>query len=132
MLEMLRQMTRSELAEVFAVLEEPPGPPEEVLRVLAGVPWVLRWGTGDPERALLMRAAHALGMGRELQQRRWTNTALERRVYAALCAQALDTAEGETRAALLAALVGALPESDLPGVPVKARQTAALRARLGS
>jgi hypothetical protein len=130
MLEMLRQMTRSELAEVFAVLDEAPGSPEEALRALAGMPWVFRWGPSDPERFVLVRAAQALGMGRELQQRHWTNAALERRVYAALCVQAMRSAEEETRAALLAQL-GDSPElAGVQNLPVEARQAALLRARL--
>jgi hypothetical protein len=132
MLEMLRQMTRSELAEVFALLGEPPGSPEEAIRALAGTPWVFRWGPGDPERFVLVRAAQALGMGRELQQRHWTNGTLERRVYAVLCVQALSSAESETRAVLLAQLGHGAAEADALGVPPEARQVALLRWRLGS
>jgi hypothetical protein len=132
MLDVLRQMTRTELAEVFALLGEPLGPPEEVPRALAGSPWLLRWGPGDPERFVLTRAAQALGMTRELQQRHWTTGALERRVYAALCAQALGSAEGSARAALLAQLGAAAAVSADDTLPEEARQAAALRACLGN
>src|SRR5688572_6394928 len=111
MLDVLRQMTRAELAEVFGVLEEPPGPPEEVPRALAGSFWPLRWGAGEPERFVLTRAAHALGMGREIQQKHWPLPALERRIYAALCAQALGSAEAPVRVALLAQLGARVPEA---------------------
>lgn len=130
MLDVLRQMTRAELAEVFAVLEEPPGPPEEVARVLAAAFWPLRWAAGDPERFVLTRAAQALGLARELQQRHWTNAALERRVYAALCAQAIGSADGPTRAALLAQLGVHVNEGPEGTLPEEARQAAALRACL--
>jgi len=130
MLDVLRQMTRAELAEVFGVLEEPLGPPEEVPRALAGSFWPLRWGAGDPERFVLTRAAHALGMSRELQQKHWTVAALERRIYAALCAQALGSADGPTRAALLTQLGAHVPERPGDGLPEQARQAAALRACL--
>lgn len=130
MLDVLRQMTRAELAEVFGVLDEAPGPPEEVPRALAGSFWPLRWGAGDPERFVLTRAAQALGMGREIQQKHWTIPALERRIYAALCAQALGSAEGTARAALLLQLGAYLPESTGGGLPEEARQAAALRACL--
>lgn len=132
MLDVLRQMTRAELAEVFAVVGEPLGPPEEVPRILAGAPWLLWWGPGDPERAVLMRAARALGLGHELRQNRWTTPVLERRVYVALCAQALGSADVPTRASLLARL-GALtgPPCDDPHNE-EARQVAALRACLGT
>jgi hypothetical protein len=132
MLDVLRQMTRAELAEVFALLGEPPGPPEDVLRVLAGSPWVFRWGPGDPERFVLTRAAQALGMVRELQQRHWTTVALERRVYAALCAQALGSAEGEVRAALLSQLGGPPVGPARDTLPQEAREAAALRSFLGN
>jgi hypothetical protein len=130
MLDVLRQMTRAELAEVFAVVEEPAGPPEEVPRALAASYWPLRWGAGDPERFVLVRAAHALGMGRELQQKGWTNTALERRIYAALCAQAIGSAEGTTRSALLAQLGARVAGEAGSVLPEEARQAAALRACL--
>lgn len=132
MLEMLRQMTRSELAEVFALLNEAPGSPEEALRALAGMPWVFRWGPGDPERFVLVRAAQALGMGRELQQRHWSNASLERRVYAALCVQAIGSTEAETRTALLCHLGENAADAAVLHVPMEARQAALLRARLAS
>jgi hypothetical protein len=71
-------------------------------------------------------------MGRELQQRHWTTAALERRVYGALCVQAMSSAEGETRAALLAQFGDGPPGTEARGLPVEARQAALLRARLGS
>jgi hypothetical protein len=132
MLEMLRQMTRSELAEVFAVLQAPPGSPEDAIHALAGTPWLFRWSSGDSERPLLIRAAHALGMTRELKQRHWTNAGLERRIFAVLCAQAIEGAPEEMRAAMLERLVGGTQEPAPPETPMAAHQLAALRARLSA
>jgi hypothetical protein len=132
MLEMLRQMTRSELAEVFAILQAPPGSPEDALHALAGTPWLFRWSSGDPERPLLVRAAHALGLSRELRQRHWTNAGLERRIFAVLCAQALEGADDETRAALLERLVGPAAEAPPTASTLAAHQLAAIRTRLAA